>query len=131
VGVTFKDSVRGQRTQRDLLLQPVSREETVYRAVQGDPPTATDFLSHAALGHRPSPTQPYKAFSWFAVSMFATRETVDRFVQDRAREGKLFYTAEVRLRPGLGIYVVYRPKTKHLDVFGFPQDLLGCFATVV
>jgi len=129
--VQFKDSERDQRTQKDLLLQHLSHEAIVYRAVRNDPPGAADFVSHYESGRRPVPSQHYKAFAWFAVSMFASRTTVDRFVQNRAKTGEAWYTAEVRLVPGLGIYVVYRPKTTHLDVFGFPNDLLSCFTTIV
>jgi len=125
LALDLQDSTTGTRGRDDLLLQKITGDLVAYRLVESNPPIARDFQSHYERGDRPNPTQHYKAFDWLGVSMFTQRNRVESFVQRARASGRPAWLAEVRLVRGHGMYVIYNSKTTHLEVFGFPQVLLG------
>ncbi len=122
--MALKNSSTGERTQDDLLLQKIPNGTVAYRMVRNDPPTEDDFKSHYELDVLPNPTKHYKAYAFFGVSFFLDPAKADRLVATAHKRGDDAWNAGVTLKSGFGLYGTYNAKTTHLEVFGFPDDLL-------
>jgi hypothetical protein len=124
------DAFSGTITPREARLQEVPAGFTGHRVVESYPPKEVDFWSAYELGKVPSPTQQYRSYAWFGVSLFENYTKAERMAQTARGRNKAVWIAELRFRPDSGIYGVYNARTTHLEVFAYPQELLALVAGV-
>ena len=102
--------------------------QVLYRIVQTDPPTFTDFLSNAAQGLEPRGAALRQPELWSGLSMFGSVELAYARARRFPRLGQ--YVATVRILDEESVVSRQTLGEGHYTVWGEPKALLGAVIKV-
>jgi len=100
-----------------------------YRVVQSDPPTLSDFTSHAALGKAPATNDPARQRMAEGLSVFATVNQARRNARSFRAHGR--YIAEVVIDDESLTVERTGRQPGHHTIWGDPAALLRSTARVL